>query len=132
MEKQDTTGLLSEDKKNKQAKKHFQWLFAKLKLLVISIASSNDFNLRCILIQKKMWSSSAFDIWNYADCLAYFKTYQRRQASVFDKFLHKMYCKKQVKGKVSINYFIKFKWQMHRITVGVLTPCRILNDFCGL
>lgn len=44
---------------------------------------------------------------------------------MLDKFLHKMYCKKQMKGKVSTNFFIKFKRQMHRIVVGVLTPCRI-------
>lgn len=53
------------------------------------------------------------------------KHIKSRQASMFDKFLYKMYCETQTKGKVSTNFLIKFKRQMHRITGGVLAPCRI-------
>lgn len=122
--KQDTPRHLSEDLDRKK-KKHLPWLFSELKLFVISVTSSDGFNWGSILIQKKKSNSSIFDTWNRADCLAYFKTCQIRWASVLDQFLHKMYCKKQVKGKMSTNFFIKFKRQMHRIAVGILTPCRI-------
>lgn len=49
---------------------------------------------------KKRISSTA-DIQNYVDLLAYFKTYHIRRASVFDKFVHKVYSKKHVKGNVN-------------------------------